>query len=126
MLNNAKNCFAETFDSNFSGIKESAVITTTDVELIIPGPTRALQFDKRGQDYVIVLYSSKPIINFNDKLMKLKKDTKKGNIVRKLYKNFDNMLIPLEKISYEKNKMKCSSQSKSGFVLPIILEINVN
>lgn len=116
----------ETFDSNFSGIKESAVITTTDVELIIPGPTRALQFDKRGQDYVIVLYSSKPIINFNDKLMKLKKDTKKGNIVRKLYKNFDNMLIPLEKISYEKNKMKCSSQSKSGFVLPIILEINVN
>lgn len=115
----------EAFDSKFTGTKESAVITTSEVELIIPGSKKALQFDKAGKDYIVVLYSTKPILNFNEKLSLLRKDNKKGDLVAKIYRTFDDNIVPVRNVEYHPNLMSCKTTSTDGYIIPIILEVSI-
>ena len=116
----------ENLDAKFSGTRESAMITTPEVELVIPSATKVLQYNKSGKDYIVVLYAPKPIDNLNEKLATLKKD-KKGDLYAKIYKAFGNQIIQTKDLSYNANKMSCSSNSnfKTEYILPIILEVSV-
>jgi hypothetical protein len=115
----------ERLDAKFSGTIESAIITTPEVELIIPSPTKVLQFDKTGKEYVVVLYSNKPILNLNEKLNTLKSDNKKGDFTAKLYRAFDDGIVPIRKVEYLPNSMSCRTDSKEGYIIPLILELQI-
>ncbi len=65
-------------NSKFGGLNESPLITVPEVELILPEPTIAFQFNKVGEEQFHLLLSKKPLLTFTPQTTTHKpKDIKK-------------------------------------------------
>ena len=113
----------EQFDEKFDGLHESAIITVPEVELVMPGRHSALQFNSQGKDYVILLYATHPIKDFNDKLTQI--ETSQGELMQRIESTFGDQLSPLEDIYYDPTEMSFNNPIKSGSIIPVILEVDI-
>jgi hypothetical protein len=112
------------FDDKFDQTPESAIITTSSVKLAIPGEDAALQLNKQGKEYLCLLFSKDPLVNFNNGLEKLK-TYKSGDFYKNLSKAFGSDMVSDEVISYKNETPGYSANFSKGLFVPIIVQINV-
>jgi hypothetical protein len=112
-----------TLSSNFDGANERPLIYNEDVEIIIPNEETVLSFEKSGADYVCVLYSAKPIFDVKEKLDKLAGVD--GDFNAKLTTAFAGELIDPNKIIWEESDMRFTASSSVGYVVPLVLKVDV-
>lgn len=103
---------------------ESAEIPSSTVELKIPAPSRALQFNKPGKDYVIALYSSNPISEYEMKLKKFGASPIK-DIKRRLLDVFEIDSGNFPELNFPKSEVSFSFNSKKKGIIPIVLAFEV-
>ncbi|TAE44001.1 MAG: hypothetical protein EAZ89_21830, partial [Bacteroidetes bacterium] len=114
----------EKLDNKFVGINESALITAPQVELVIPTPQTTFQFNQAGQDQIVILSSSKPITDLNEKLALLK-TAYQGDMMAALRKAFGARMAPATQITYRSDKGGFSSKATSGLIIPVLFTIDV-
>lgn len=114
----------EQLDEKFEGLHESALVTVPEVKLIMPGRHSALQFNNQGKDYVVLLYSTGAINDFNQKLSQIMASP--GNLVERIRATFGEQLVPLKDIRYNPSAMQFNNPIQSGSVIPLILEVDIS
>ena len=104
------------------GAGEAALVPRKNAKIVIPGEETALQREATGDDNICILYSSNEIIDFKERIEKLK--VAEGNFQEQFQATFGDILVPVEDINYKKDGMEFSSETKSGkTVVPLILTV---
>jgi len=103
--------------------KESSLITVPEIELYIPAADAGLQFKKTGKEYIIMLYATKPIPNFDAQKKAIGEAT--GTPLEKLKKVFGEDLLHTSHINYDRLEMKFVNPLSQGYIIPMILEVEV-
>lgn len=111
-------------DEKFEGLNESAVISNSYVNLVVPGPKSGLVLEKPGEEYIGILVSKEPIANFNTILQQLK-NTPTLPLLDRLNKALNNVLIKPEQQHFMPDAVQFSSIDLKGKVVPIVLKIPV-
>lgn len=102
---------------------ESPLITFPEIELFIPAEDSGLQFSKKGVEHLIVLYATQPIPKLKGHLELLGQT--EGNIAQKLEETFGNALLPATYRSFDKKEMQFENELSEGYIIPVILQIEV-
>lgn len=102
--------------------KQSALLSEKGQRVAIPGGNYMFQMDDtKGMDYLMVLYSKKPLEV--DKIAQ-KMKFEEGTFTQRLYKILGDAVVPLDHIEYGKDgRLKFSANSNSYTVVPIIVEM---
>ncbi|MDW3645427.1 MAG: C1 family peptidase [Bacteroidia bacterium] len=110
--------------SYFPKENESPKITVPEVELFIPGPESGIQFTKVGREYLILLFSTKPIENIEEKLAAIR--AKGGSLVQRIYDVFGEAVIPQDYMGYSQRYMQFQNEMPEGEIIPMVLELNIS
>ncbi len=116
---------------SFNGEHEIVAIypPTDPLEKIIAAQNREtsikLELDAVGKDYVCMLYTNQPIVDFDNYLKKIA--TSKGYFKERLQNVFGNLLIPSVLVNYEKNALgfNYSFPNAKQMIIPVILAFDV-
>jgi hypothetical protein len=115
----------ESLDQAYSGKHESALVTTPQVELVIPSPQTAFTFNQPGKDHVVALVSTRPITDLNTVLPKLK-TAYQGDLAAALRTVFGSRLASATASGYRKDAFGFSSTAPANLIIPVILEVTVS
>lgn len=99
-----------------------AAIRRKGRDVIIPTPTTALEKRAYGTDYIIILFSSRKIKDFQKRLDSF--ESSNSRFKDRFVKSFGDILIAEDAIKYVDNK--CSFQTQTNeetYVAPIILKV---
>lgn len=107
----------------FPLVGEHPKITVPEIELFVPALDSGLQFNKKGKEYIILLYSTHPITNFKEKIASILPLSDEP--LEQLYQLFDIEMVSLKNINFTKSKMQFDYSTKKGGIAPLILELNV-
>ncbi len=101
---------------------QSALLSERGQRVAIPGGNYMFQMDDtKGMDYLMVLYSKKPleIEQINTKMR-----FEEGTFTQRLYKVLGESVVPLDHINYGKDgRLQFSANSSAYTVVPIIVEM---
>ena len=111
-------------DEKFEGLNESAVISNTNVNLVIPTPKSGLKLEKIGDEYIGILVSKDPITNLNAILQQLKTNPTLP-LVDRLNKALGPAVIKPELLRYAPESIQFSTADLKGKIVPILLKIPV-
>lgn len=102
--------------------EESALISSKGERVDLPGGNYYFQMDDtKGEDYLIVLYSKKPL-KIQDILRQLK--FKNGNAIQRLYRVLGQDVVPLSDVKYsEDGRLQFSAVTQKQTIVPIFVEI---
>jgi len=115
----------EVFDDKFTGLHESALITVPEVELVLPTPNSAFQFNLTGNELFCILLSRSPITDFNEKLPSIKEN---GNedLHQRLNEVFGEKVLNMENAICRSGKTsRFSSNISESNIVPVIFKIPV-
>lgn len=100
----------------------SALIASKGERVDLPGGRYYFQMDEtKGQDYLIVLYSKKPL-EMQEVMRQLK--FKSGNVIQRLYQVLGRDVVPLTDIKYsEDGRLRFSAATQEQTIVPIFVEI---
>lgn len=91
----------------------------------LPGNKRMFTLDKRpGKDYLLVLYSTKPLPIKNMMYQMSRED---GNFIQRLYQVMGDDLVPMNQVSYNDDNngtMGFNATTNNRSIVPIVLEID--
>jgi len=104
-----------------NGIKETSLIPFEDVSILIPGEEKAFYKRSYGTDQLIIFYSSQEIIDFNERLNRVK--GRDLSIHEMLKIGFDDLIIDEEKIQYELNGMNFTAIAQEKTLVPLVLSV---
>ena len=93
----------EYLDHQFIGRHESALITDSNIELVIPGPLKTIRATQPGLQHLCILISFYPIKKFNSILKKF--GASNGEIPDRLQSALGSIAKNMEP-DYNKNKME--------------------
>jgi len=111
------------YNKKFNSLNEGAIVPYENVEIIVPGESKALIKNKIGKDHLFVLYSTKPIDDFVARVNDIK-SSHGDDYMARLKKAFGKRLIAPEKIKYSTDKMEfIANTSKGGYIVPIMLMV---
>lgn len=101
---------------------QSALLSEKGQRVAIPGGNYMFQMDDtQGMDYLMVLYSKKPL-EIDKVAQKMKFE--EGTFTQRLYKVLGEAVVPLDHIDYGKDdQLKFSANSNNYTVVPIIVEM---
>jgi len=102
---------------------EHPKITVPEVQLFLPEPDSGLQFNKKGKEYIILLYSTRPISRFRERLATF--SASQDEPLAQLYQIFETEMIDLKDIDFSKSKMQFDYSTQKGSIAPLVLEVNV-
>ncbi|MFK7906531.1 MAG: C1 family peptidase [Chitinophagales bacterium] len=112
----------EALNSKFAGINESALITVSDAEIIIPNKNTALGIVHPGADHLCVLFSAEKINNLPFIIENLKNST--GDLSHRLQVVLRDRLMPLSDINYDPTAIRFDASSTSGgTIVPLVLRV---
>jgi|GEM_PF-1231434 len=100
------------------------LVPDEDAGMIIPSAFNALQSVHAGTDHICVIYSYKEIKNISARILKIK-ESKEKDFVKRLDSGFDDVLMSMEDIEYDKESMTFNASSSTGYVVPIVLNVIV-
>ncbi len=101
---------------------QSAFLSKQGSRVALPGGDYMYQMDDvKGNDYLCVLYSKKPL-DIKNVINQMR--FKSGTFMQRLYKTLGDDVVPMNKIKYdEKGELKFSAESKSKTIVPIVVEM---
>lgn len=94
-------------------------------EICIPGINRVLRLEKEGLNNLLVLYSNKPIPDYNQKFTDIR-DSEELSFYSKVTQVFGSILVHPSDIIYDNNSMNFVTDLKpnGAYIVPLILEVN--
>jgi hypothetical protein len=111
-------------DEKFEGINESAVITNSKVNLVVPDAKSGLKLEKIGEEYIGILVSKDPLNNFNALLQNLVLNPKMP-VKDRLDRALGVLEIKTEQLTYANNEIQFSTTDTKGKVAALLLKIPV-
>lgn len=111
-------------DEKFEGLNESAVISNSYVNLVIPGPKSGLILEKPGDEYICMIVSKDPLSNFNAILQQLK-NSPSLPLQDRLNKALGVAVVKPEQLHFLPDVVQFSSTDLKGKIVPIVLRIPV-
>jgi len=111
-------------DDKFEGLNESAVITNSHVNLVVPGPKSGLKLEKTGDEYIGILVSKDPLPNFNALLQAISTNTKIP-VKDRMDRALGAMVIKSETVDFTADNIQFSTADTKGKVLSLLLKIPV-
>ncbi|MEL6945121.1 MAG: C1 family peptidase, partial [Bacteroidota bacterium] len=103
---------------------EHPKITVPEVKLYIPESDGGLQFNKKGKEFIVLLYATQPIPNLKDRISNLSM-LEGEQPLDKIYELFKNEMVALKETNFSKHKMQFDHSAEQGYITPLVLEINV-
>lgn len=102
--------------------KQSALLSDKGQRVALPGGNYMFQMDDtKGHDYLMVLYSKKPL---DIDLVMRKMKFEDGNFLQRLYKVLGEDVVPLDNIKYsEDGRLQFSAIARTHTIVPIVVEI---
>lgn len=117
-----KNQALNEFNDGFDDMTESDLLPVSQFELIIPSENSAMQLTHAGQDYLCVLYSSKPLLPELPQILQ-RFGTTPGDVMTRLKTALGNRLVPNKSVQYQANTMQFSAAFDQGDTVPIVLKV---
>ncbi|MBX2928007.1 MAG: C1 family peptidase [Saprospiraceae bacterium] len=115
----------EGLNEKFAGHNESALLVAGSTEVIVPGPTRALQLAHPGTDRLIVLFSKRKIETIGPLAERLRHT--QGDFMTELNKILGKFALEPSDITYHTGRIGFEASSRSeGFIVPLVLEVKSN
>ncbi|MEZ4887669.1 MAG: C1 family peptidase [Chitinophagales bacterium] len=112
----------EALNSKFAGINESALITVSGAEIVIPNKNTALGIANPGADHLCVLFSAERINNLPFIIENIKNSS--GDMAYRLQTVLRDRLIPSSDIQYGAETIHFDSNSTSGgTIVPLVLRV---
>lgn len=105
----------------FSGLNESALVTTAGSTIYIPGKTKGLKLAKKGTEHLCILFSTKKIGNI--KAVSEYMADNKENFSGALESLLADYIVPKSDIQFAADRIEFRTESEQGFVVPIVLEL---
>lgn len=106
-------------------VRDLAIIPTSNTSINFPiDPKKGLKADQKGNDAVYILYSKQEIKDI-DIIIQNIKNNKSIDLYTKLKSALGSKLIPLSEINYSTTSMSATSNSTNGYIIPIVLKLNV-
>ncbi|MEM8526546.1 MAG: C1 family peptidase [Bacteroidota bacterium] len=102
---------------------EHPKITVPEVELFLPEREGGLQFNKKGKEHIVLLYSTQAIPDFRTRTAFV--TAKNDDLLEQLYTLFNEDMIPLKEINFNKSKIQFDHAAKKAHITPLVLEIDV-
>ncbi len=96
---------------------------STEVRVLVPDTTSVLQFNLKGTEYFIMIFSIEPISNIAEKFKGF--NFKEEDPLHVVYQVFGNKVIPFESLNYRKNAMLYNNELPEGSIIPILLKVEV-
>ncbi len=112
----------ERLNSKFEGINESALITISDAEIVIPNKNTALAIVRPGADHLCVFFSSEKINNLGFIIENIKNSS--GDLPYRIQSVLRDRLIPQSDINFAPDAIRFDANSISGgTIVPLILRV---
>ena len=109
-------------NSKFTGINESALITMSGAQIVIPNKNTALGLVHPGADHLCVLFSAEKINNLPFIIENIKNST--GDLSTRLRVVLRDRLIPMSDIQYDPAAIRFDANSTSGgTIVPLVLRV---
>ncbi len=105
----------------FSGLNESAMVTTAGSTIYIPGKTKGLKLTKKGTEHLCILFSTKKIGNI--KAVSEYMADNKADFSGALENLLADYVVPKAAIQFATDRIEFTTEAKQGFVVPIVLEL---
>jgi hypothetical protein len=100
------------------------LIPTNNSYVEIPADsTKAIMADFSGTDYLVYIYSSRQIDDFEGLMQQVMQT--EGDMYARVRKVFGNRLVPESSVNYSLNGMGFSGSASSGHAVPLILRVDV-
>jgi|GEM_PF-993994 len=103
----------------------AAALSQPFSKFALPGNKRMFTLDKRpGKDYLLVLYSTKPL-PIKNMIYQMSKEN--GNFIQRLYQVMGDELVPMNNVQYVDNNngtMGFDATTANRSIVPIVLEID--
>lgn len=103
-----------------------SLIATQNTETIIPSEMGALAFAHPGKDYVVMLYSSKELIDFDKYLTTF--EGLSGSFKERMQRVFGDLLIDENLVNYTSDALnfKCNEvKDTTRFVVPLVIAFDI-
>lgn len=97
---------------------------SNQAEVAIPGEETVLQLSHKGYDHLCILYSTKKILDIEQRLLELETSTEPFPVA--FQEVFNDVLIPASRILWEADKMEFTAApvpAQQQYVAPIILQV---
>lgn len=107
---------------NYPESHQTAFVFSDETELLLPSPETAMTINKKGDDYLCVVYADKPIEDFDKRCQKLEKSNK--SFAESFKAAFADLLIPEKWIEREPNTMQFTVKSNKRGAVAIIVKIH--
>jgi len=91
-------------------------------EITIPSEMGALELSYPGKDYVVLLYSSKELTNFDQYLTKF--EGLSGSFSERMQKVFGDLLIDKKLVTYTPDALHFNCESEDGLI-PLIINFDI-
>jgi len=105
----------------FVGMNESALVTTAGAEIYIPGKERGLRLSKKGTEHLVILFSKREIENVRD--ISNYMSGQKANFYGSLAEILEEFMIPTSEIQFSPNSIEFATNSTTGFIVPLVVEL---
>lgn len=106
-------------------VRDLAIIPTANSSVNFPvDPKKGLKTDQKGNDALYILYSKQELKDIDNIIASIKNNNS-TNFSEKLKSALGTRLIPNAEIQYTNTAMSASSNSINGYVIPIVLKLNV-
>lgn len=106
---------------NYPEPHQTAFVFSDETELLLPSPETAMTINKKGDDYLCVVYADKPIEDFDKRCSALEKSHKP--FVDSFKTAFEDLLIPEKWIERELNSMQFAVKSNKRGAVAIIVKV---
>jgi len=115
---------SEEYNENHLGQNESALLLSKGSSIVVPGQDKALSISHIGDDHLIVLFSESRIKPKYIQFLGRELVNASENIEAKLPRLLTKHMIPFSDITYDKEQMGFSVETRSeGKIVPIILKV---
>lgn len=104
--------------------RQSALMPSDSIQLLLPSQDEALELDKIGQENICVLFSAEEIPDIHQLIQQI--GSTSGLLEQRLKTILGNRIAPTSEIDFKDgSEITFSSESKVGYIVPIILKMEV-
>ncbi len=102
--------------------KVANFVIDEDIEIVIPSEESILQIPESGDDYLCIVYTNAPIVDFEKRFIQMQTE---GDFKQKIKAYFGDLLTPAHLVQFEENKMAFSATpSNEKMAVAMILKVS--
>lgn len=110
----------ETLDNaQFDGYRNSPIVISDDAEIVIPGENMAMTKEAPGDDYLIIMYSDRPVDDFKSIVDAM--NYSQSDVEGKLIGLLGDRVPASGAVNYNSGKMSFTAALPQGSIVPVIL-----